>query len=303
MALVDHPHHWWCWGGFFIEIHVYRCSRNISIPILHFPMPQGRWEWMDGHGWLWMTLQQTCYLINYLIQLECRFGQHPACFWGRFSFLRDKTFKKWNFISSNINNSQGRGWGSPLASVWAESTEKEEKKWGGPMWVCSFVHPPSSLSPTCRHCTLCITIGSHMSSMCPMHRHWALHVVVVSYVSSSDSTCRRWGPTCLMGESARDGFHPPCLLLAAVDFEWLLLGLTHHWNRLALLGPLCLVVCWHWDPRPSRVHIAGWAIAGCCGVRHTSIILTSSLWACGGGAWLGAHWADEVRVAFTRGRK
>jgi len=31
-------------------------------------MPQGRREWMDGHGW--MTLEQIGYLINYLIQLS-----------------------------------------------------------------------------------------------------------------------------------------------------------------------------------------------------------------------------------------
>ena len=35
-------------------IHI-MSSYNITIPITPFTMPQGRQEWVDGHGWLWMT--------------------------------------------------------------------------------------------------------------------------------------------------------------------------------------------------------------------------------------------------------
>jgi len=32
------------------------------------------------------------------------------------------------------------------------------------------------------------------------------------------------------------------------------------------------------SPRPSVAHIAEWVVAGCCGVRHASVVLASSLW-------------------------
>ena len=90
---------------------------------------------------------------------------------------------------SNINNSQGRGWGSPLALFWGESINKRRKTWGRAMQVYSIVQLPSSLGPM--HCpwTLCITIRSYMLSMCPMHCHWALCIIFVCYVLSWDPMC------------------------------------------------------------------------------------------------------------------
>ena len=134
---------------------------------------------------------------------------------GCFSFLVVKNIQKMKFYSSNIKNSQWRGWGSPLASFWGESTEKKSKNLEQ---TCSFIYPSSSLSPTCR----CWTYASS---------HRVLRVIVVSYAPSYapslDPMCRRWIRHLVVrvlyvvssGESASNGLHRPCLLLARVDFE------------------------------------------------------------------------------------
>ena len=132
--------------------------------------------------------------------------------------------------SSNINNSQGRGWGSPLASFWAESTNKRRKTWGRAMQVYSIVQLPSSLGPM--HCpwTLHITIRSYVLSMCPMHHYWVLCVVFVCYVSS-------WDPMrhCMLS------LCPTYLLHIIVGpYVSLLDPMFHHWILCVVIGSYVL---------------------------------------------------------------
>jgi hypothetical protein len=62
MALRDSPRRWGRWVGFFIEIYTYIGSIVIYLPTLAFPVPQGRREWVDGGGQLWITLTTPSFL-------------------------------------------------------------------------------------------------------------------------------------------------------------------------------------------------------------------------------------------------
>ena len=56
MALGDRLRRWGRWVVFFINIYIYMSSYSIYMPILPFPVPQGRREWVDGGRELWMIL-------------------------------------------------------------------------------------------------------------------------------------------------------------------------------------------------------------------------------------------------------
>ena len=277
-------------------------SYNITIPITPFTMPQGRWEWVDGHGWLWMT----SFVILSIILSHCSciswVGNDTTMpsFSERFSFLIDKNIqKKWKFIQAILTTPKGEDEGPPWLYSEVKVQRKEEKHGVEPCrstplsnsphhWVLRIILGPyASLSgPTCRWCVLCIVIGPYASSLCatyhrgilctvarcccalpifigscvlslgPMFRHWILCFVVGSYMLLSGPMCCRrvlhiivGGPKhCLVRESMGNRLYCPRILLAMVDFNLPLLGSTHRWVWLALIGPVHLVLRYHSVP-------------------------------------------------------
>ena len=140
--------------------------------------------------------------------------------------------------SSNINNSQGRGWGPPWLHSEVKVQTKEEKHGVEPCrstllsnsphhWVlCIVLGPYTSLSgPTCRWCVLCIVIGPYVSSLCATYHHGILcavaccHCALPIFVGSCAS---------LLGPISLDPmFH--CWILHVVIGSYVLsLGPTHH---------------------------------------------------------------------------
>jgi len=47
-VLGDRPRYWGRWTHFLIVNYIYLGRQYISMPILPFPVHQGRWEWVDG---------------------------------------------------------------------------------------------------------------------------------------------------------------------------------------------------------------------------------------------------------------
>ena len=47
---------WARWARIFITKNMYYSRYSVFIPIKPIDIGLGRWGWMDGKGWVWMTL-------------------------------------------------------------------------------------------------------------------------------------------------------------------------------------------------------------------------------------------------------
>ena len=58
VGLSAHFCSWACWGWFFMEKKMYISRYNVFTYNIMFSKCLGRCYWMDGIGWVWMTISE-----------------------------------------------------------------------------------------------------------------------------------------------------------------------------------------------------------------------------------------------------